>query len=451
MKRRALVAAALLGALGWSARAHASPADAFGLGSRSTALGGAVSASCADFSANYYNPAGLVQAQGMQLSLGTMWAEHALEMNGRDSQVDPVHGLVGGLVAPGKLGSLPFAFGIAAHLSDERISRARTVRQDQPRWVLYDNRSQLLYLAVNGALRPLPWWSVGGGVAFLASTRGAFSVRGTAVLPNGTGQRSEFDSRLEHEVDADLTSVRYLQLGTTLHPSEDWAVSLAYRQSAKIALKIGAELRGTVDAQILQVPAYYALDSRTANAYLPEQWVLGAAYHPTPRWTLGADLQLVRWSGYESPVSRSSTVLEVEVPGNLVDIPASPKPSKVIAPGFSDRLVPRVGAEVRLPVATAVELPLRLGYALERSPVPAQTGLTNFVDADRHLLSAGAGVAWLRPGAWLPGALTLDLHSQLSLLPERVTLKQSPADYVGDYRARGWILNLGASLGVAFQ
>jgi hypothetical protein len=50
MRRAALALA--LGALLVSAGAEASPVDSFGLGSRSTAMGGAVSASVRDFSAN---------------------------------------------------------------------------------------------------------------------------------------------------------------------------------------------------------------------------------------------------------------------------------------------------------------------------------------------------------------------------------------------------------------
>jgi len=95
-------------------------------------------------------------------------------------------------------------------------------------------------------------------------------------------------------------------------------------------------------------------------------------------------------------------------------------------------------------------MPLRAGYVYERSPVPPQTGLTNFVDTDRHTLSLGAGLVLSALKPVLPGSLTLDLHAQLSVLPERLTLKASPADFVGDYRASGTMFGLGTTLSLGF-
>ena len=51
----------------------------------------------------------------------------------------------------------------------------------------------------------------------------------------------------------------------------------------------------------------------------------------------------------------------------------------------------------------------------------------------------------------LPGALSLDLHAALSELVSATTVKASAADFVGDYTARGHIVNLGLMLTVAFD
>lgn len=429
--------------------ALASPADTFGLGSRSTALGGAVSADVRDFSANYYNPSGLALARGLDLSAGYYYADHALEMNGKDSQVDPVRGIVGGLVAPGSIGFLPFAFGIATFLPDDRLSRARASRQEDPRWVLYDNRTQLIFISANIAIRPFEWLAVGGGLTYLAATRGAFGITGTAVLP--AGDKTEYDSQLRHEVDADLTTERYPEFGLTLRPHERLDIGLVYRHEAQIQLDVDAELSGTVDATLIKVPARYTLDSNTVNAFIPRQVVLGASYRPVDELSIGLDLTWVDWSSFQSPVSRSRTTLEVNVPPGIIELPPNPKPSQVEDPGFEDRIVPRLGVEYRLRVAPDLELPLRAGYVYEHTPIPPQTGVTNYVDTDRHVLSLGTGVVLHEPGALLPGALRFDLHAQLSLLPTRVTLKDNPADYVGDYRARGTIFNAGATLSVGFE
>jgi long-chain fatty acid transport protein len=175
------------------------------------------------------------------------------------------------------------------------------------------------------------------------------------------------------------------------------------------------------------------------------------------------DLAWVNWSAYESPTARTRAHLEAEPPpGTPVDLPEDPRPTTVIPPDFEDRLVPRLGAEyvlgfgarrkvsgsdVELPL---VQIPVRAGYAYERSPVPDQTGRTNFVDADRHTVSLGAGLTLNAPGKILAGTLRLDAHAALSILPERVITKANPSDFIGDFRADGTMINVGATLGASF-
>src|SRR5690242_2213761 len=94
-------AAALL-ALG--SVAHANPADVFGLGSRSSALGGAVAASVDDFSAAHYNPAGIALGEGEIFSVGTLLYGSGLKVNDRPVSIDDPVGIVIGATAPAPLG-----------------------------------------------------------------------------------------------------------------------------------------------------------------------------------------------------------------------------------------------------------------------------------------------------------------------------------------------------------
>src|SRR5205085_8348186 len=126
-------------------------------------------------------------------------ADHSLETNGADNAVDPVKGINAGIVAPGRFLSIPFAFGIAVHLPDDRISRVRALRQEQPRWELYDNRNQRLFLAANVAIEPFERLQIGGGVSFMSSTSGSLDITGSANI------FSPDNSQLRHEVNADLT------------------------------------------------------------------------------------------------------------------------------------------------------------------------------------------------------------------------------------------------------
>ncbi|EYF07968.1 OmpP1/FadL family transporter [Chondromyces apiculatus] len=451
------IAAALAAAL-IVERGLAHAPGAYGIGSRGAAMASAVAADATDFSAGYYNPAGLVGATGLSLSLGYAYTSNDLRMNGAPSGTRDVHGLAGGLVAPGAVAGIPFAFGLSTFIPDEGLSRIKALRQETPRWELYDDRLSILFLAANLAVRPFPWLEVGGGLAFLASTRGGFQVTGRASV------LSPYESKLEHEVDADLTTIRYPQLGLRVKAGDLGFVGLTYRGEAQLPLSIDANLDGVIDFAGVEVPLAYALESRTIDGFLPQQVVLGLSFQRIERLKINVDLTWVNWSAYESPVARTRAHLAVETPPGLdIDLPEDPRPTVAIPLEFRDRFVPRVGVEYVWPVAgpmrqisgeatprRALEVPLRAGYVYERSPIPPQTGATNYVDVDRHTMSLGAGLWWNRPGAVLQGALRLDVHGQLSVLPEQVTEKANPADFIGDFRAGGTMISAGGTLTAAF-
>jgi Outer membrane protein transport protein (OMPP1/FadL/TodX) len=444
---RPVVALLSLGLVGVTGSASANPLDTFGFGSRESAMAGAMVADTHSFAANYYNPAGLVSAPGTELAIGYFHTSQRLKINGRDNGVDPVRGVIGGIVAPGKLLGVPFAFGVAVHLPDDRLSRVHSLKDETPRWEMYDNRSQLLFIATNLAVRPVSWLDIGGGVAYLAATTARMDISGTAVIPPG----DPYDSQLRHEVDGDLTTVRFPIAGLRVHLSDDLKIGMAYRGESKLDLKFGAYLHGEVDYSGIRVPATYVLESQTFDVFHPRQAVLGASYQVTPRLRTNLDLTWVDWSAYERPISNSRTELTVEIEDLPLDIPPSPKPTVGEDPRFEDRILPRLAVEFLTVAEEHVEVPVRVGYIFERSPVPEQSGNTNSVDTDRHVISAGVGLRLVNPVDLLPGDLRLDVHGAYAILPERETYKSNPADFVGDYKASGRMLTLGATLALGFD
>lgn len=441
--RRAALGLFVVGAvLGVADEARANPLDTHGFGSRETAMGSAQVGDTTGFAAVFYNPASLARAPGLSLSLGYFRVDQHLSINGKDSGVDPVKGLVGGVVAPGTLFGVPFAFGLATHLPDDRISRVRTMKQEIPRWEIYDNRGQILFIASVIAIRPVKWLSIGGGIAYLSSTRGDFGIEGSADI------KEPSDSQLRHEVDADLTSVRIPMLGARVEAHEKVSVGLSYRGEAKLDLQIGADVHGKVEP--FGAPVRYTLASRSFDAFHPRQITLGTSYRAKPWLTANLDLVWVEWSAYKSATSQTSTHLELPADvRSVVAVPPDPKPTVVRDPAFSNRIVPHLGIEGR-PVSGKVDVFVRGGYVFEKTPVPPQTGQTNFVDADRHTISAGVGAAWNAPFAELPGKLALDAHFAWSILPTRDTKKDGPADFVGSYSQSGNQRNVGVTFGVFF-
>jgi long-chain fatty acid transport protein len=165
--------------------------------------------------------------------------------------------------------------------------------------------------------------------------------------------------------------------------------------------------------------------------------------------------QWIDWSAYVAPVAKLNAVLDIPPPPSgwpsTVTPPTTPAPTRIEPLALQDRIVPRLGLEWHALGEKNAKGFLRAGYEIARSPIAAQTGLTNYVDRDRHSVSLGVGGSFRELLPELPGTLTLDAHVQLSVLVRETTEKASAADYVGDYTAGGTIMNVGATAGFAFD
>jgi long-chain fatty acid transport protein len=448
--RRALAFAAMF-LLAPAARAN--PLDTFGFGSRGTAMGDAQAADAQDFSANYYNPAGLAGARQFEIAVGYFRATHELEMNGKSNEVDPVSGLVGGLVLPGKVLGIPIAFGLGLHVPDDRLSRVRDLPQTQPRWELYDNRNQRVYLAANIAIQPWKWLEIGGGLSFMASTTGTLDISGEANI------LAVNSSQVRHEVDASLGAIRYPQLGARVALGDRAALAVVYRGQFALDLSLQAHLLGEIATGSNPgnglTTAYYALASESIDAYLPQQVVFGGSFLPLDRLKVDVDFTWVNWSAYVTPVANLDVTLDIPPPvggwPNGIRPPTVPVKPPVVPLVMSDRIVPHVGLEWRAFDRGRWSGFLRAGYSFQKSPVGPQNGVTNYVDRDRHTMAIGAGFRVDKPLSILPGDVRFDVHAQLSVLPTSVTTKDDPADLIGDYTAGGYIWNLGATLIAGFR
>jgi hypothetical protein len=439
---------AILG-LTFSSRVHANPLDTFGFGSRESAMGSAVSADDSDFTASYYNPAGLALARSLEVSVGYFRADHFLYMNGNRTQVEPVKGIVGGAVVPGRLFGVPFTFGLAVHVPDDGLLRVNALPQTQPRWELYDNNERL-YFTVNAAISPFKWLQIGGGITYMAGAIATLDIGGYVDITQ------TFDSTLRHQVDADIKIVQYPEFGVRIEPSKELSFAAVYRGQFALNLNVAANVNAGVGVgqSGLLTTLMLAMQSMTVDAFLPQQVVVGGSYKPTDSLHLNLDLTWVNWSAYEPPVTALDVQLNVPPPkgGWPAGImpPSVPAPVTVIPIVMHDTIVPHVGAEWRAIARRKWEGFVRGGYEYFKSPIAAQSGVTNYVDRDRHALSLGAGLRLLRPGEVLRGDVRFDVHGQLSLLPSSTTQKTDPADPVGDYTAGGHIWVFGGAMTAGF-
>jgi len=276
----------------------------------------------------------------------------------------------------------------------------------------------------------------------MATAHGGFEIQGTAVQP--VSGQSEYDSQLQHEINADLKTVRYPTLGVTVLPAKDWAFALVFRDQAAVRLDLSTRLSGDVDLGMLALPTRYQLVSQTVNGFVPRQLVLGGSWSPAPGASIDIDLSWQQWSGYISPLSASQSRLAVDSPpGSTLTIPPTRSATSAGDPQFKDRVVPRVGAEYRAQLTSHWSLPLRAGYSFQPSPAPQQQRDTEFADADRHTVSLGSGLIWSDPGEVIWGDVGLDLFAFETLLAPR----RFESALTGDrYRASGSVFGGGLDL-----
>ena len=430
--RWALALSLLAGAAG------ANPLDAFGFGPRAIGMGSAATATADDFSANYYNPAGLAAGGDLSLTFGYTLARPTLTLNGADNEVDDSRGFQGGIVLAGEVLERGVGFSIGLHLPDERVSRIRALPQRQPRWVLYDNRPQRIVITSSAGFEVLRNLYFGAGLTYLANTSGSLEIRGDVDLLDAE------QTTLASAVDVDLAAVRYWTAGLRYDLGEHWRFGLAYREDFSLRLDLDVDVRGRVlgpNGAVIVEEGKFLFNSASATLYSPEQVFLGAAWSDHG-WVVSADLGWVRWSEFPTPTASVALELDLGVIDPDIPIPAAPED-----PDFDDIVVPRVGAEYALLDGALL---LRAGYFYEASPAPDQPGGTNYVDADKHAFSVGVGVRLVDPSGVFPKPVELDVAGQWVHVAERSYEKDDPADPVGDYVAEGRVLTVAASMGFRF-
>jgi len=149
---------------------QAGPCQAFGLGGRAIAMGGAVAASSADYAAMFYNPAGVAFAEGPTLGAGFVYGSPDLRINGEEQDVDPIRAFqIGGSLPLGSskyLGRITLA--VAAHIPTSTAITLGAENPVRPHFVLYSIDPQRTAIYLGGSIRILPSLSIGGGVSILA-------------------------------------------------------------------------------------------------------------------------------------------------------------------------------------------------------------------------------------------------------------------------------------------
>jgi long-subunit fatty acid transport protein len=366
--------------------AAASEPEVFGLGSEESAVAGASAARVHDFSAGYYDPAGLVLARRSEASFGVVGFGSSLPLpDGSRFHMSDRVGILVGAATP-----IPFTgvladrlwFGVALHLLPDAIVHVIAHTPDQAFYPLYDNRTQRLVILPAIAARIWRGLSVGLAFNYLAG------LGGNVAATEGATRA------LEARVDEQIYSHVAVNAAVRWQARPRLAVALVYRQA------FGVPFRTVARNQIAGQPI--DLDVDAEELYTPHTLVAGAAWRARPSLLLSLDVAWLRWSDWRGPYVTVTS--ELPLVGAI-----SPEPPHV---ALTDGASLRAGADWTALVRGAWAASVRGGYAFESSPVPTQQSGTQLLDGHKHHLTLGFGARV----AILGGELRFDAHGELQIV-----------------------------------
>lgn len=408
-------------ALGGALPAQASPLDLFSFGGRSPGMAGTGVATATGYEASWLNPAGLADVRRKRVTVGFMYADMNLALNGEDTGTDPVRGLIFGGALPLPLGGpLRDRVGLALgfHVPPNAVNRARAPFPGQPMYALLETRGHVVGLQASAGYKVNEALRVGAGVRTLAALDGGIHVF--------TDRAGRFATRSEQELVTELTPIVGARL---LIEAVDAQVGLVYRGEARTDYQI-VITNDLLDSLPLTVPT---LTVGGTSQFDPRSVALEVAWQKSRSLVVQGQVQYQDWSNYRLPTF--NPVAETE-------------PQE--APGFSDTFVTRLGAQWTAVRDRDKAVVVRGGYAFVPTPAPEMDGRQSLLDNHRHVLSAGLGL--YLPGTRAP--VHVDVWVQGHLLAPRRHTKDldlyQPGEVAPFYTvlAEGSILSGGVTMGV---
>ncbi len=386
--------------LGWATTATAQTGfffDEFGASYKAAAMGQAFTAVADDYSAAYYNPAGLTQIKGIfEGTIGYIYAaprvkasflDHALpDINGQPSSRGMFTGIASSLDFKDTVRVAPwfrrFAFGLVvwSNLPEINQYHAGPVAS-RPHFLRHDMRFQLLSMVVSAGFEVTEWLSI--GVGMIPSVDSVAEQDAFAAI----NYREDVVKGLRlsiHQV-AKLFTVPVC--GILVRPplaglKDRLSVGVCYRGNNKahhgkgvLNQTIGTENEfGEPDPGGFFYPLHFTIN---LVSFAPEQVTIGIAGTPIRWLTLACDFTWKHWSEYQTYLEQSPN------------------------PPFDNTLTYRFGVDYGFEpcfrsrfLRNIRKISLRAGYYYEPTPVTSGSGPDNIFDSDQHVFSGGVCVTW---------------------------------------------------------
>jgi long-chain fatty acid transport protein len=424
----------------------AGPFDDFGVGSRDAAMGGAYTAIADDFSGAYYNPGALSLIKESSFGFGFTYTHPRLYLNSQESRIENVTGTPFGFIVPLRgIFKEKAAIGFSGFMLGSLIYDVAMPPLNQPDFALDRHRLRQQILMFAASAQIFPFLSVGAGAQVQASIPSSVSMYLDAPFLL-SGQPTPGAPPSGYDFGVDVAYIITPTAGLLIKFSPRFKIGFTFRDSLDMRIKLkSSEIASGLSA------SPQTLDIMVAShiLYTPRQYVLGTAVDILPDLTAAFDLIRTDWSGFPNP----SAHISLSSPDPVLNqvLPSVPPPPD---PNFSDTLSQRFGIEYRLNLIPKIKTAIRAGYGWSPSPIPDQTGESNFLDSDRHTFSGGLGIAFPAPWSLVAKPIEANFHLRYQLLAKRrvVKLGTVPADNPGQpgYTIDGDIFSGGLSLNLSF-
>jgi long-chain fatty acid transport protein len=425
------LAFALVGAL-FPAAARAELGSLFGINPRTMGMG---AVSLVQGEASPYQvfsaPAALGYLRSVEVGVGGVYFDPRLKpfgtlvlnSNGTLGEFNTAGVLPGG----GTLAALalplgrerPLVLGVSLFLPFSSMIRVSGSPVNYPFYPLYTDISRNFFFVLGAGYEFIDGWSLGLNVRSTTKSSTYYTLRSdSSVNYTASATEAKGESRLS-------VSLLY---DNEKRGGKPFTVGAMYRAKSGLETRIAADVTAFVPVQgeVISLPAFS-----------PAEWALMGSWRLGERLRLSFDGAWALWSKYVSPYGSGNINTYIFSSANGAH--------------FKDVPVLRFGVDYTKPVEGWVKrLSFRGGYLYHPSPVPDQTGDSNFVDNDRHLFSLGLGLGVPSP-VKEGDLLGIDIFAQYNWLKSRDVHKSS-ATNVGapGYSTGGKILLYGAGATMKF-
>jgi long-chain fatty acid transport protein len=319
---------------------------------RGSALGGTLVARANDPSAVIYNPAGITQLPGTQMTMGFTIVNPSMTLNFTDPSLEDGY-------SEDKSWVIPNSF--LTHQINDNVWLGMGIYSRVGLGSSYENKDTYAgrYSSTNASIESV---SFTPNLAYKISDNLSVAA-GAEVIYMAVDLDSYTNYFGEGKIASDGYAFGY-NLAVHYKPTDWMALGLTYRSQIDL----------TVDGEIEFSSASYLNTTMTATEPVPEQVAMGIMVKPMDRLSLEFDAVYTKWSAYENLSITYSNVLGTQTTSK----------------DWEDTWKFGFGVEY-----TCTEwLVLRAGYVYDNTPVPDDTIDYAIPGSDRQIFSVGTGITY---------------------------------------------------------